>query len=110
MTGGSAILGYTVEMARHLLSSEGALCFKGSCRQETCRTQETDLNPGWTTIYDGSLDPNVKQSLSCRAMGSKCFHFKVLRNSWTLHISASVDSHSKNSILGQTLQYVAVFL
>ena len=23
--------------------------------------QETDVNPGWTTIYDGSLDPNVKQ-------------------------------------------------
>lgn len=36
MTGGSAIQGYMVDM-------------------------ETDVNPGWTTIYDGSLDPNVKQ-------------------------------------------------
>ena len=35
MTGGSAILGYQVEM-------------------------ETDVTPGWHTIYDGSLDPNVK--------------------------------------------------
>ena len=37
--------------------TDGAFfCFSvvGAC-------QETDVNPGWTTIYDGSLDPNVKQ-------------------------------------------------
>lgn len=39
------------------LFADGAFfCFSvvGAC-------QETDVNPGWTTIYDGSLDPNVKQ-------------------------------------------------
>ena len=75
-TGGSAILGYQVEMVS---PPPGLTCRFGlkkiPWQRCSCTCQETDSQPGWQIIYDGQQDPSVKQPGSrscCSLLAGSC--------------------------------------